>query len=59
MPALLSAVRFIVDPEGVIQVELVTAGGIGRNAENFSAFSGCTVCREHGDQVTPAKWRPG
>ena len=51
---------FIVDPEGVIQVELVTAGGIGRNAEELlRLLQAAQFVAEHGDQVCPAKWQPG
>ena len=51
---------FIVDPEGVIQVELVTAGGIGRNAEELlRLLQAAQFVAEHGDQGCPAKWQPG
>ena len=51
---------FIVDPQGVIQVEIVTAGGIGRNADEIlRLLQAAQFVAEHGDQVCPAKWQPG
>ena len=51
---------FIVDPEGKIQVEIVTAGGIGRNADEIlRLLQAAQFVAEHGDQVCPAKWQPG
>ena len=51
---------FIVDPQGIIQVEIVTAGGIGRNAEEIlRLLQAAQFVAEHGDQVCPAKWQPG
>ena len=42
------------------QVELVTAGGIGRNAEELlRLLQAAQFVAEHGDQVCPAKWQPG
>lgn len=51
---------FIVDPNGVVQVEIVTAGGIGRNADEIlRLLQAAQFVAEHGDQVCPAKWQPG
>ncbi|WP_283169934.1 alkyl hydroperoxide reductase subunit C [Curtanaerobium respiraculi] len=51
---------FIVDPEGTIQVQLITAGGIGRNADELlRLLQAAQFVAEHGDQVCPAKWQPG
>jgi len=51
---------FIVDPQGIIQVEMVTAGGIGRNADEIlRLLQAAQFVAEHGDQVCPAKWQPG
>lgn len=51
---------FIVDPEGKIQVYEVTAGGIGRKAEELlRLLKAAQFVAEHGDQVCPANWEPG
>jgi len=51
---------FIVDPEGKIQVYEVTAGGIGRKAEELLRLvKAAQFVAEHGDQVCPANWEPG
>ena len=51
---------FIVDPEGIIQVEMVTAGGIGRNADELlRLLQAAQFVAQYGDQVCPAKWHPG
>ena len=51
---------FIVDPQGIIQVEIVTAGGIGRDADEIlRLLQAAQFVAEHGDQVCPAKWQPG
>lgn len=51
---------FIVDPDGKIQVYEVTASGIGRNAEELLRLvQAAKFVREHGDQVCPARWKPG
>ncbi len=50
---------FIVDPEGKIQVYEVTAGGIGRKAEELlRLLQAAQFVAEHGDQVCPANWEP-
>lgn len=51
---------FIVDPDGKVQVYQVNAGGIGRNADELlRLLQAAQFVREHGDQVCPAKWKPG
>lgn len=51
---------FVVDPQGRIQVYEVTAGGIGRNAEELLRLvQAAKFVAEHGDEVCPAKWQPG
>ncbi len=50
---------FIVDPEGHIQVYEITAGGIGRKAEELlRLLKAAQFVAEHGDQVCPANWEP-
>lgn len=51
---------FIVNPEGKIVAYEVTAGNVGRNAEElFRRVQASQFVAEHGDQVCPAKWKPG
>ena len=51
---------FIVDPDGKIAAYEVTAGNVGRNAEELlRKVQACQFVREHGDQVCPANWTPG
>ena len=51
---------FVVDPDGVIKVYEIHDMGIGRNAEELLRKVQAAQCvREHGDQVCPAKWKPG
>ena len=51
---------FIVNPEGVIVAYEVTAGNVGRNAEEiFRRVQASQFVAEHGDEVCPAKWQPG
>ncbi|MBR7113865.1 MAG: peroxiredoxin [Firmicutes bacterium] len=51
---------FIVNPEGKIVGYEVTAGNVGRNADElFRKVQACQFVAEHGDQVCPAKWQPG
>lgn len=51
---------FIVDPEGKIVSYEVTAGSVGRNAEELlRRVQACQFVHEHGDQVCPANWKPG
>lgn len=51
---------FIVNPEGKIVVYEVNSGNIGRNAvELLRKVQAAQFVAEHGDQVCPAKWKPG
>ena len=51
---------FIVNPEGIIKAYEIHDTGIGRNAkELLRKVQAAQFVREHGDQVCPAKWRPG
>ena len=51
---------FIVNPEGKIVSYEVSAGNVGRNAEElFRKLQACQFVYEHGDEVCPAKWQPG
>ena len=51
---------FVVNPEGKIKVYEITDMGIGRNAaELLRKVQAAQFVAEHGDQVCPAKWKPG
>lgn len=51
---------FIIDPEGRIVGYEVTAGNVGRNAEELlRKVQACQFVYAHGDQVCPANWKPG
>ena len=51
---------FIVNPEGKIVGYEVSAGNVGRNADElFRKLQACQFVYEHGDEVCPAKWQPG
>ena len=51
---------FIVNPEGKIVGYEVSAGNVGRNADElFRKVQACQFVYEHGDEVCPAKWQPG
>lgn len=51
---------FIVNPEGKIVAYEVTAGNIGRNADElYRRVQAAQFVAEHGDEVCPAKWKPG
>ena len=51
---------FIINPEGKIVGYEVTAGNVGRNADElFRRVQACQFVHAHGDQVCPANWRPG
>ncbi len=51
---------FIINPEGKIVAYEVTAGNVGRNADElFRRVQASQFVAEHGDQVCPAKWQPG
>jgi peroxiredoxin (alkyl hydroperoxide reductase subunit C) len=51
---------FIVNPEGKIVAYEVTAGNVGRNADEiFRRVQASQFVAKNGDQVCPAKWKPG
>lgn len=51
---------FILNPEGKIVAYEVIAGNVGRNAEElFRRLQASQFVAEHGDEVCPAKWKPG
>lgn len=51
---------FVVNPEGKIAAYEVNAGNVGRNAEELlRKVQALQFVAEHGDQVCPAKWKPG
>lgn len=51
---------FIIDPEGKIVGYEVSAGNVGRNAQELlRKVQACQFVYAHGDQVCPANWKPG
>ncbi len=51
---------FIINPEGKIVGYEVTAGNVGRSADELlRKVQACQFVHEHGDQVCPANWKPG
>lgn len=51
---------FVVDPEGIIQTAEIHNMGIGRSADELvRKVEAAQFVAEHGDQVCPAKWKPG
>lgn len=51
---------FIVNPDCQIAAYEVSAGNVGRNADElFRKVQALQFVREHGDEVCPAKWKPG
>ena len=51
---------FIVNPDGKIVGYEVSAGNVGRNADElFRKVQACQFVHAHGDEVYPAKWQPG
>ncbi len=51
---------FIVNPQGQIVSYEVSAGNVGRNADElFRKLQACQFVAQHGDEVCPAKWQPG
>lgn len=51
---------FIVNPNGQIKAYEIHDMGIGRNAEELlRKVQAAQYVEEHGDQVCPAKWKPG
>jgi NADH-dependent peroxiredoxin subunit C len=51
---------FVVDPDGVIQIVEITAGGIGRDAkELLRKVKAAQYVASHPGEVCPAKWKEG
>src|SRR5699024_10219001 len=51
---------FVVDPDGKIQVLEITAGNIGRSAEELlRKIKAAQYVRAHPNEVCPAKWEEG
>lgn len=51
---------FILNPEGKISAYEIHDMGIGRNAEELlRKVQAAQYVEEHGDQVCPARWKPG
>ena len=51
---------FVVNPEGKIVAYEVNAGNVGRNAEELlRKVQALQFVAAHGDEVCPAKWKPG
>ena len=51
---------FVINPEGEIKAYEIHDNGIGRNAEELlRKVQAAQFVAEHGDQVCPAKWKPG
>ena len=51
---------FILNPDGEITAYEVIAGNVGRNAEEIiRRVQALQFVAEHGDDVCPAKWKPG
>ncbi len=51
---------FIINPKGEIVAYEVLAGNVGRNADELlRRVPALQFVAEHGDEVCPAKWKPG
>lgn len=51
---------FVVDPQGVVQTAEIHNMGIGRDAaELVRKVQAAQFVAKHGDQVCPARWKPG
>lgn len=51
---------FIVDPDGAIQSVEISAGGVGRDAQELlRKVKAAQYVRENPGEVCPAKWQPG
>lgn len=51
---------FVVDPQGIVRAAEICDMGIGRSAEELvRKVAAAQFVAEHGDQVCPAKWKPG
>ena len=51
---------FVINPEGKVVLYEVSAGNIGRNADELlRKVQAAQFVHLHGDEVCPAKWKPG
>lgn len=51
---------FVLNPQGIVKVLEINDLGIGRNAEELvRKIQAAQFVEAHGDQVCPAKWKPG
>ncbi len=51
---------FVVNPEGIIQTAEIHNMGIGRSADELvRKVQAAQFVAKHGDQVCPARWKPG
>ena len=51
---------FVINPKGEVVLYEVSAGNIGRNADELlRKVQAAQFVYEHGDEVCPAKWTPG
>lgn len=51
---------FILNPEGKIAAYEISAGNVGRSAEELlRKVQACQFVYAHGDRVCPANWKPG
>ncbi len=51
---------FVVNPDGIIKAYEIHDNGIGRDADELiRKVQAAQFVHEHGDQVCPAKWKPG
>ena len=51
---------FLLDPDARVVLYEINDMGIGRNAEELlRKLRAARFVAEHGDQVCPAKWKPG
>lgn len=51
---------FVIDPEGRIQIVEITAGGIGRDAQELlRKIKAAQYVADHPGEVCPAKWKEG
>lgn len=51
---------FVINPKGEVVLYEVSAGNIGRNADELlRKVEAAQFVYEHGDEVCPAKWQPG
>ena len=51
---------FVVDPQGIVQTAEIHNMGIGRSADELvRKVQAAQFVAKHGDQVCPARWKPG